>query len=143
MDPVKEALTTGISSSRTRNTAMISSVTLPNVALSKPPTRGPAWRASWSVPRPISPARGMTAIAEVMNTARSAPRRRRTTDTGTNASNQYRLGRFTEANSSGRGPPADSGGARPRRPTRRVRPPNSARPSGAVYSLRIRTRTGP
>jgi hypothetical protein len=45
IEPVSEAFTTSISPLRMRKMAMISSVTLPNVALSNPPMRGPAWSA--------------------------------------------------------------------------------------------------
>ena len=52
---------------------MMSSVTLPNVALISPPMRGPVCSASCSVERPISPASGRIAAADVRKIARSAP----------------------------------------------------------------------
>jgi hypothetical protein len=60
-------------SSRIRKIAMISSVTLPNVALISPPRRGPMCSASCSVDRPISPASGRIAPADVRKIARSGP----------------------------------------------------------------------
>ena len=66
IEPTNDALTTSKLPASTSSTATISSVTLPNVALSRPPRRGPTRIASWSVARPIRPASGMMASPEVM-----------------------------------------------------------------------------
>ena len=68
MLPVIDALTSSMWPLRSATTAMISSAALPNVALRKPPHAGPARRASCSVPRPISPASGISEAAAVMKT---------------------------------------------------------------------------
>ena len=64
IEPVIEALTTSSSPWRIRKKAMIISVTLPNVAFSKPPTWGPERAARSSVAWPINPASGRIARAE-------------------------------------------------------------------------------
>ena len=73
---------------------MISSVTLPNVALTKPPILGPVCSASCSVARPIRPASGTIAAVEVRKIARSgAPNSRMAIATGTSTSSQSSEGR--------------------------------------------------
>ena len=47
---------------------MISSVTLPKVALRSPPTMGPDRSASWSVARPIRAASGTIATQDATKT---------------------------------------------------------------------------
>ena len=66
---------------------MISSAALPNVALRKPPSVGPDRRASASVPAPINPAAGISAIADVTNTENEGPPRSSTQLTGAATSN--------------------------------------------------------
>ncbi len=68
MDPVIVALTTLTSPAFNAIKAIISSVALPNVALSNPPNVGPATTAISSVAVPIQAARGMMAIQDVINT---------------------------------------------------------------------------
>ncbi len=87
IEPVSDAFTTSISSSRIRKIAMTSSVTLPNVAFSRPPIRGPACSASSSVARPIVPASGTIAPAAVANVSSSlCSPKSASTDTGTSTS---------------------------------------------------------
>ena len=65
IEPMSDAFTMSICPSTIRKIEMISSVTLPNVAFSRPPILGPDPIASWSVDRPISPAKGtITSAAE-------------------------------------------------------------------------------
>ena len=79
---------------------MISSVTLPNVALTRPPIRGPVCSASCSVARPISPASGTIAAADVRKIAISgAPSSRMPIATGTSTSSQSSEGRTFTARS--------------------------------------------
>jgi hypothetical protein len=68
MDPIKEAFTIEKLPALISRTHTISSVTLPSVAFRSPPRRGPTRRATWSVDRPMRPASGTMASAEVMNT---------------------------------------------------------------------------
>jgi hypothetical protein len=56
MEPIRDALTTSCKPARSALMAMISSVALPNVALSSPPTPSPDRSASCSVARPSHPA---------------------------------------------------------------------------------------
>src|SRR5438067_3172414 len=63
IDPVIDDRTTSSSPSATRKMPTISSAALPNVALRRPPTRGPAWMASSSVASPSRPASGIIAAA--------------------------------------------------------------------------------
>ena len=94
IEPVSDAFTMSGLSSKIRNTAMTSSVTLPNVAFTSPPIRGPVCRASWSVERPINPASGRIAPAEVTKTRSSLPPTSSSTmETGTRTSSQSSEGR--------------------------------------------------
>src|SRR5256885_445388 len=68
MLPVIDALTSATWPLRSATSAMMSSAALPNVALRKPPHAGPERRASWSVPRPMSPASGTSDAAAATNT---------------------------------------------------------------------------
>ena len=65
IEPVSDAFTISMRSPEDQKNAMISSVTLPNVALISPPTRGPTCSASCSVERSIWPASGRIAPADV------------------------------------------------------------------------------
>jgi len=65
IEPVMEALTTSIKPRERAINAMMSSAALPKVALSRPPTPSPARWLKCSVARPIHPANGMTAMAEM------------------------------------------------------------------------------
>src|SRR5262249_2096525 len=90
IEPISEALTTSNCCARTSRMAMISSVMLPNVALRRPPTRGPARIASWSVARPMRAARGMIAREERTNTTTGwGTTNWATNDRGTKISSQY------------------------------------------------------
>src|SRR5262249_37831513 len=60
MLPVIDALTSAMCPLLSATIAMISSAALPNVAFRKPPSAGPDRCASSSVPRPISPASGIS-----------------------------------------------------------------------------------
>src|SRR5438067_9617595 len=71
IDPVIDDRTTSSSPSATRKMPTMSSAALPNVALSRPPTRGPEWMASSSVASPRRPARGTMAAAATANRAGS------------------------------------------------------------------------
>ena len=94
IEPVSDAFTISVLSSRIRKNAITSSVTLPNVALISPPTRGPVWSASCSVERPIRPASGRIAPAEVTKISRSLPPAISSTmETGTRTSSQSSEGR--------------------------------------------------
>ena len=94
IEPVSDAFTISVLSSRIRKNAMTSSVTLPNVALTSPPIRGPVCRASCSVERPIRPASGRIAPAEVRKIRSSLPpASSSTTETGTSTSSQSSEGR--------------------------------------------------
>jgi hypothetical protein len=94
IEPVSDAFTISVWSSRIRKIAMMSSVTLPKVAFTRPPILGPVWSASCSVERPISPASGRIASAEVTNTRSSLPRASSSaTETGTSTSSQSSEGR--------------------------------------------------
>ena len=94
IEPVSDAFTISILSSRIRKNAITSSVTLPNVALTSPPIRGPVCSASCSVERPIRPASGRIAPAEVRKISRSLPPASSSTmETGTRTSSQSSEGR--------------------------------------------------
>ena len=94
IEPVSDAFTISVLSSRIRKNAITSSVTLPNVALISPPTRGPVWSASCSVERPIRPASGRIAPAEVTKISRSLPPTISSAmETGTRTSSQSSDGR--------------------------------------------------
>ena len=94
MEPVSDAFTISVLSSRIRKKAMTSSVTLPNVAFTSPPILGPVCRASCSVARPISPASGRIAPADVRKISSSFPPASSSTiDTGTSTSSQSSEGR--------------------------------------------------
>ena len=80
---------------------MISSVTLPNVALTRPPIRGPVCSASCSVARPISPGerhdrRGRRQEDRQVS---GAPSSRMPIATGTSTSSQSSEGRTFTARS--------------------------------------------
>ena len=67
---------------------------MPNVAFTNPPILGPVWSASCSVERPISPASGRIASAEVTNTTSSLPPASSSAiETGTSTSSQSSDGR--------------------------------------------------
>ena len=87
IDPVSDDLTIPIKPRRSANRLMMISGALPNVALSKPPRVGPRYSASDSVASPISPASGMIARAETLNSKiGSTAIQSRTIATGTKTS---------------------------------------------------------
>ena len=91
---MSDAFTISVLSSRIRKKAMTSSVTLPNVAFTSPPILGPVCSASCSVARPISPASGRIAPAEVRKIMSSLPPASSSTiETGTSTSSQSSDGR--------------------------------------------------
>jgi len=71
-----------------RNTDTISSVMLPSVAFSRPPRRAPTRVATCSVERPIKPASGMIARAELTNKATVRPRKSAAIETGMKTNSQ-------------------------------------------------------
>src|SRR5262249_7475780 len=73
MLPVMDAFTSATCPFLSATTAMMSSAALPNVALRNPPSAGPDRSASCSVPSPISPARGISETAAVMNSHGDSP----------------------------------------------------------------------
>ena len=97
MEPIKEALTTSKFPAAMSNTATINSVRLPKVALSRPPSWGPTRIASWSVARPMRPARGTIASAEVMKVSNGWCVTSASSDTGTKTRSQLIEGRNNRA----------------------------------------------
>ena len=91
---MSDAFTISVLSSRIRKNAMTSSVTLPNVAFTSPPILGPVCRASCSVARPINPASGRIAPADVRKIRSSLPSASSSAiETGTRTSSQSSDGR--------------------------------------------------
>src|SRR5262245_29289186 len=90
--PVSEALTRSSMPARSAVTAMTSSVRLPSVALSSPPTASPVLAATLSVAWLNRPASGTIATTDKTKRSVCASGRRcsATRTTGTNTRNQYR-----------------------------------------------------
>jgi hypothetical protein len=68
IDPINEAFTIRKLSALISRTHTISAVMYPKVAFTSPPRRGPIRAATCSVERPMRPASGTMAKAEVMKT---------------------------------------------------------------------------
>ena len=93
IEPVMEAFTTSILPERKAKKAMINSVALPNVALSRPPMVGPVFTARFSVASPIMAAMGIIERAAAVKITQSAgcTKNSRPAVIGTNTSNHFNI----------------------------------------------------